>query len=98
MAAGAEGAVAGCMSGVFKACSCVTNMTMSCCGIFGGWIKKLPAPVVGAILRVANITNAVLLGTASYFGYQIALGDVTKSFLTTYIFLFGILLLLVRFC
>ena len=83
------------MGGIFKLCSCVTNMSVSCCGLFGGWIKKLPAPVVGGILRVSNIANAILLGTASYFGYQISVGNVTKSFLATYIFLFGILLLLV---
>lgn len=96
MAVAAENAAAGCMSGIFRVCGCVSNVVIGCCGLFGGWIKRLPAPVVGGILRFTNITNAFLLGTAAYFGYQIALGDVTKSFLTTYIFLFGILLLLVR--
>jgi hypothetical protein len=96
MAAAAEGAAMSAAGGCFKACGAVSRCVGSCCTLFGSWIKHLPAPVVGAILRVFNIGNAVLLGACAYFSYQVVLGDVTKSFLATYMFIFGCLLLLVR--
>ena len=96
MAAAAEGAISTAAGGCFKACGALSRCVTSCCSLFGSWVKHLPAPVVGAILRVFNIANAVLLGTCAWFSYKVVLGDVTKSFLTTYMFIFGCLLLLVR--
>ncbi len=47
------------------------------------------------MLRVLNLANAVLLGAASYFAFGLLQsGEVTRTFLATYIGLFGILLLL----
>lgn len=41
-----------------------------------------------------NLANACLLGAASYFAFGILGGNITRTFLATYIGLFGLLLML----
>ena len=49
------------------------------------------------LLRVFNLANAVLLFFACYNAYgMVRTGDVTRSFLATYIGMFGALLAVVR--
>lgn len=68
-------------------------MAKKFCGILGICIKNLPAQTVSILLRVFNLTNAVLLGVTCYFAYQIA-NSITRAFLATYIGLFALILFL----
>lgn len=98
MAAAAESDVIG---SVFKCCSTVSNAVMkvfnTVCGIFAKQIRKLPVPVVTVILRVLNISNAILMFTACIFAFKdlvVGCGACpTRTFLATYIGLFALVLL-----
>lgn len=92
--AAAEVAAQKAANGAFKLCSCLADVTKKCCGVFGAWVKKLPAPVIGGLLRVFNLANAVLLGFASWYSFGIAAGNITRTFLAVYIGMFGVLLAL----
>lgn len=86
---------------IFKCVSGCTNAVMkvfnAVCGIFARQIRKLPVPVVTAILRVLNISNAVLMFTACVFAFKdlvVGCGACpTRTFLATYIGLFALILL-----
>jgi hypothetical protein len=97
MAAAAESAVQTGANGVFKICGCVYQVVAAGCGLFGGCIKKLPPAWIDVLLRLFNLANAVLLGFACFNAYgMVRAGDVTRTFLATYIGMFGILLAVVR--
>jgi hypothetical protein len=65
--------------------------------LFGGCIKKLPPAWIDVLLRVINLANSVLLFFACYNAFgMVRAGDVTRSFLATYIGMFGALLAVVR--
>jgi hypothetical protein len=57
----AEGAAAGAASGAFRCCVMLYEIVVSGCTLFGSCIKRCPAPVVSAVLRILNLGNAVLL-------------------------------------
>ena len=94
----AEGAAVQAASGAFKCCGMLYEAIVSGCTLFGGCIKRCPAPFISALLRVLNLGNAVLLGAACYFAFQTVVGpnDVTRTFLAIYCGIFGALLALVR--
>ena len=66
--------------------------------IFSSQVKKLPVGVVTIMLRIINLCNAVLLGCACFFAFTMTLSlgspQVTRFFLSTYIGLFAVLLVL----
>ena len=98
MAERAEAAASSAASGAFKCCVMIYELIVSACTLFGSCVKKCPAPVVSAMLRLLNLGNAVLLGAACYFAFQtlVGAGDVTRTFLAIYCGVFGVLLALVR--
>lgn len=55
-------------------------------------VKKLSVGTVTALLRIFNLVNAGLLGTACFFAFQIVSGSVTRTFLAIYIGVFAFLL------
>lgn len=93
----AENAVAGAGKVALNAGKKCSHYGGIFCGCIARQIKKLSVRSVTVLLRVLNILNAIGLGAACFFGYNPGATDslsITEFFLSTYLGIFAIVLML----